>query len=181
MMGIKGDDARRTFLVFSLQCCSNPLNRIHISSEDEARVKKLISDGMLPEEGFEQRFREAYPFCSIIAAELGKGSIDLEVVEKYFYYQHNYTLDHDLKEGLTFRDSVDCKVYPGRIISMDGRSADVLTPVGTLKCDRQFVMDLPKDTMVAVHRGVIAKQITPEDFHRMEMMHRLGKRSKSKG
>lgn len=167
-MLIKNEAARRAFLVFSLQCCSSPLNRLNIPEEQERIVRDLVSKGELPPEGFEVKFREAYPHCSILAQQMGKQAIDLEVVLEYFLSRHNPTLDSDFADGLTYKDGIDCKVYPGTILAIERGKALVKTPIGDLSCSREFARELGVGEMVAVHRGVIAMGISASLAEKIE-------------
>jgi hypothetical protein len=159
-MEMRDDEARLVYLRFALQCCDSPINRVHISVEEEETAIGLVSQGKLPERGFEKKFRQAYAVCTIIAKEMGKEEIDSEVVLRYFLQLHNPNLDRDLEMGYTFRDSVDCKTYPGKIKKIDDDSAVVDTPVGEIVCRRVFALDLKEGALVAVHRNTIAIPIS---------------------
>jgi len=170
-MGMKDDETVLLFLKFAIQCSGSPLNRTLIPPEDEAKARELVSKGKLPDRGFERRYRAAYGGCSILALEREKKEIDKEVVEEYFLYRHNSNLDTDLAMGRTYRDDIDCKTYPGAIEKIEDKEfATVKTPAGEMRCSRVFVGELGVGSLVAVHRNVIAIQISDDMATKMERL-----------
>ena len=81
---------------------------------------------------------------------------------------------------MTYRDDRDCKVYQGTITKIDGDFALVRTPAGEQRCGRWFAKGLGEGTVVAVHRGVIALEMTPEMVKLVDGTSRQGQRSKSR-
>ncbi len=177
---MEGDETMLIFLKFAIQCSGSPLNRPLISPEMEANAAELVSHNKLPEKGFERKYRLAYAGCSITAHEMGKKKIDKEVVLEYFLHRHNINLDADLAMGFTFRDEIDCKTYPGVITKLNNKFAVVETPAGEMHCSRIFASGLETGALVAVHRNVIAMQISRETAEKMETALKQDNRKKLK-
>ncbi len=130
----------------------------------ESRIKGFIlqvSEGKVPDIDISKTFRTAYPLCEMIATTMGKSSIDAEVIREYFLLEHNAMIPARIAEGEKF-DSVACKTYAGRILSINGNRAVLDTDAKKKDYDVSLLKDARVGDRVATHFDYVSDKISAE-------------------
>jgi hydrogenase maturation factor len=139
---------------------------------------KQVSENKVPDIDIEKTFKFATTMCTHIAMEMGKSSIDSEVVREYFLFEHNSVVDERFELRKTF-DSVACKTYPGKIVSLDKELATVETRIGKKEYSTSFLKDAKVGELVAVHFNYITERISMETEKKMNAVSNASKKLKT--
>lgn len=133
------------------------------ASKADPKLVEQVSRGELPGIDIRSNFRVAACWCDIIAKELGRESIDDDVIRAYFWFIHDAVIDRRVNAGEKF-DSAACRVLFGSISDVDSAlgSSRVETPFGKIECNTVLVDDPKVGDRVATHFNYITEKVSPE-------------------
>lgn len=162
---MNGED-RLLFLRYALPCASTLVRRGNVTQDHVSNLTKMVSQNKIPPEGSESMFVVANAMCDKIAKRMGKSQVDSEVIRTYFLLEHSEVVDDRFKLMKDF-NPVDCKTYPGKVISTGSQTAVVETSLGRKDCKMIFAPDVKEGDDVVVHYDYIIERITSETAQKM--------------
>jgi hypothetical protein len=158
---------KELFLRYAIPCGEVLVNRGELKAGLLKKVTEAVENGQEVDAPVEDIFRVASRMCTIIAKRMGKTEIDEEVIRRYFLIEH--------EKAIRWRKLVrpdisvkDCKVYPAKVLKIDGNGALVRTPVGGKRLKDGFEKDLKKGDWVSAHYDYIPEKLKPEYVRRMQ-------------
>lgn len=158
---------RLLFLRYALPCASTLVRRGKVSQDRIDEMTRLVSENRPPPEGAEKIFVVANAMCDAIASRTGKRVVDSEVIRTYFLLEHSKVVDDRFALMKDF-NPVDCKTYPGKVVSIGTGSAVVETALGRKDYRTTFAEGVRPGDDVAVHFDYIVERINPETVERMK-------------
>ena len=121
----------------------------------------MVSRNIAPEDGAEKIFVVANGMCRAIAKRMGKGSVDADVIRRYFLLDHSKVVDERFELMKDF-DPVSCNTRIGIVKSFDGPSAVVETDLGRLSYKTLFAKDARIGDRVVVHYDFIIEKASAD-------------------
>ncbi len=153
---------RLLFLKYALPCAGTLVKRGNTTKEHVESLVELVSNGKVPEENAEAMFKVANAMCDSIGRRMGKESVDCDVIRQYFLLEHSEVVD-DRYELMRDFNPVDCKTYPGRVISVGSGNALVETKLGRKKYKTTFMKGVKEGDTVVVHWNYIIEK-PPKEY-----------------
>lgn len=156
---------KRLFFLYAHPCGDVLVRRGRMKEETLRRIReKLRGGGEVDEDP--RLFRVAYAFLKIIASEKGKGEIDEEVIHEYYWRKHDGYVMEQAKEREDIVENL-CRVFPGRVVEVNGGEAVVELPVGRRKVNIEFLPNLHLGDFVTVHYSYACERIDGRTFRKL--------------
>jgi len=157
-MDVKNKESRLLFFKYAIPCAETLAKRGFITQRYRKKLmKNVIFNKKIPKDT-EKIFKIANIMCEKIAKKLGKKFIDKDVIRKYFLFEHDKIVDKRYKMFKDF-DSLQCRLYSGKVINLKNRKIIVHTIIGNKKYKNIFIPNLKIGNFVVVHRDFIIEKI----------------------
>jgi len=157
-MDFEDEKARLLFLRYALPCAETLVKRGIISKEYIRKLMKNVSFNEEVPKNSERIFKTAVLMCKRISKRFGKKFISESVVRKYFLFEHDKAIDKRYKMFKDF-DSLTCRTYPGKVVSLKNRKAVVKTTIGKRRYKINLTQGLKIGDNVVVHRNFVVEKI----------------------
>jgi hydrogenase maturation factor len=157
---------RILFLRYALPCAGTLVKRGSTTQGNVDRLVSKVSRNIAPEDGSEKIFVVANAMCRAIARQMGKKSVDADVIRKYFLLEHSKVVDERFELMKDFSPA-ECRTYPGRIVSMGAGSAIVETPRGRKKYRTILAKGIKNGDIVSVHYDFVIEKIDGQTEKKM--------------
>ena len=157
---------KELFLRYAIPCGEVLVRRGELGKELLGSLNAAVANGQEIGIPVEDIFKVASRMCTIIAKRSGKAEIDDEVIRRYFLVEH--------EKAILWRKSIhpdlsvaDCRVYPGKVLRVDGDAALVMTPMGVKRLRTDFEGSLGKGDSVSTHYSYIPERISKAHMQRL--------------
>lgn len=171
-MQFAGSASKVAFRAYALPCLEIRVSRGEIS-KNEAR--ELIHGYPLHrlEEDIEGRyFPRAVARCAETARRMGLDEITVEAIRQYFRFEHDIRVEKEAKANI-IRNPDYCIVWPGTVLTLKPKHADVVTEFWAKEYRTELVNGLNVGDSVTVHRAFVSEKIDRETFDKMLAVKRL--------
>ncbi|HLD77910.1 MAG TPA: HypC/HybG/HupF family hydrogenase formation chaperone [archaeon] len=152
------------FLRYAVPCAGTLVKRGTLAQAEWDRLIAAVAAGRAPA-GAERIFKVALAACSLLAIDSGKQAIDAAVVRQYFRAGHDAVIDARSREMGDFSPEA-CRVWAGRVQSVQSGRAVVETPAGLRTCKTDFV-DARVGEWVIVHWDFLVEPVSAEGAARI--------------
>ncbi|MFH1294935.1 MAG: DMT family transporter [Candidatus Aenigmatarchaeota archaeon] len=153
----------KLFLRYALPCADTLVSRGWVEKDVvELELEKAAVTGEAPGTEIRDIFTVAYARCSLIAKQLGKASIDAEVIRMYFWDQHDQVIEERHKEMKDF-DKEACRVLPGKVANL----SPLVVEAGPKKMNSEnpYNIQLKVGDYVVLHYSRIVEKLTPLQYN----------------
>jgi hypothetical protein len=170
-------EARLIFMKYAIPCSGTIVSRGKMTREKVDGLTAMVAEGVAPDDGSEKLFPIADAMCNLIARQMGKEEVDVDVVREYFLFRHSQVVDERYELMRDF-DPAACRTYPGVVVSAEGGRAVVRTELGEKSYDTVLAKGVGKGENVSVHFDFVVERISEKTAEKMRTVASNEKRNK---
>lgn len=156
----------KLFLRYSLPCADTLVKRGWVERDIvELELENAAITGSIPNIDVRDIFTVAFARCSLVAKQMGKDSIDKDVIRKYFWEKHDEAIAEQHKQMGDF-DKVECRITHGTVKSVSPLIVEVDGNEKT--CQNQYRLDISEGDHVVIHYSRLVEKISDSQFNEFE-------------
>ncbi|MEM3555257.1 MAG: HypC/HybG/HupF family hydrogenase formation chaperone [Candidatus Micrarchaeia archaeon] len=156
---------KKLFFLYAHPCGDVLVRRGSMSREVLERIRSNLKEGGEVKESPEL-FKVAYKLQCMLAEEMGKKEIDEEVIREYYWRKHD---EHVMEESRVMKDVIPvlCRVFPAKVVKLEGEEGVVETPVGRRKVNIEFIPNVCVGDFLTVHYSYACERIDEDEFKKL--------------
>lgn len=155
------------FLRYAVPCGHVLVKRRDLPKERLEYLEKCAIEENEPEGNLEDDFKISVRMLMLTAKRMGKPSIDIEVIRKYFWKEHKACVEWRAKMFPDI-DTERCVIRVGEVIGVNGEEATIELKESRAVVNTKFEPDIKEGDWVIIHYDYIVEKITPEQAVKVE-------------